>query len=159
MSSLEFQRSLPGKRMGAGLLVRDSSGRVLLVEPTYKPNWELPGGAVYADESPREYVVREAREELGLSVTLGRLLVLDYQHPEPGRTESMMFVFDGGVVDAAWASRIGVPEVELRGWRFVPPAGAGELASPRLCRRLDRALAAVTTAGTTLYLENGQPQH
>jgi len=145
--------------MGAGLLVRDGSGRVLLVEPTYKPNWEIPGGAVDEGESPRECVVREVREELGLEVTPGRLLVLDYQHPEPDRTESMMFVFDGGVVDQAWADRIRVPPEELRGWRFVPPAEMGELASPRLCCRLDHALAAATSAGTTLYLENGRPQH
>ena len=47
-----FQRSLPARRMGAGLLVADGRGRVLLVEPTYKPNWEIPGGAASTQMSP-----------------------------------------------------------------------------------------------------------
>ena len=32
--------------MAAGALFRDEDGRVLLVDPTYKPTWDLPGGAV-----------------------------------------------------------------------------------------------------------------
>jgi 8-oxo-dGTP diphosphatase len=152
---LEFQRSLPAKRMGAGLLLRDAQGQVLMVEPTYKPNWEIPGGAVDADESPRECVVREVGEELGIGVTPGRLLVIDYQHPEPGRTESIMFVFDGGVVDTAWTGRIQLPADELRGWRFVALDELSELTSPRLCRRIGQALTAASD-GQTLYLENGQ---
>ena len=59
-ASLEFQRSLPAKRMGAGLVIRDTSGNVLLVDPTYKPQWEVPGGAVEADESPSDCAARDA---------------------------------------------------------------------------------------------------
>jgi len=154
MSSLEFQRSLPAKRMGAGMLVRDHAGHVLLVEPTYKPNWEIPGGAVDANESPRECVIRELREEFGVDVEPGRLLVVDYQHPEPDRTESMMFVFDGGTVDGAWTDRIVLDTHELRSWRFMPPARLDQLASARLCRRLEHALEAVAV-GQPRYLENG----
>ncbi len=36
----------------AGVLFRDVRSRLLLVEPTYKPNWENPGGAVEVGESP-----------------------------------------------------------------------------------------------------------
>ena len=39
-----YRNSRPGKRMGAGALIRDPDGRVLMVEPTYKDRWELPGG-------------------------------------------------------------------------------------------------------------------
>jgi 8-oxo-dGTP diphosphatase len=119
VSTLEFQRSLPAKRMGAGLLLRDAQGRVLVVEPTYKPDWEIPGGAVDVDESPRQCVVREVGEELGIGATPGRLLVIDYQHPEPGRTESIMFVFDGGVVATAWTDQIELAADELHRWRLV----------------------------------------
>ena len=49
----DFTATLPRKRMGAGVLLSDELGRVLLVEPTYKPSWEVPGGVVEADESPR----------------------------------------------------------------------------------------------------------
>lgn len=155
-ASLEFQRSLPAKRMGAGLLIRDRDGNVLLVEPVYKYNWEIPGGAVEADESPGECAVREAREELGIEVVPGRLLVVEYQHPEPERTESMMFVFDGGVVSGEWTDRIVLQADELKSWRFMAPGQLGNVASPRLARRVMHALAALS-AMEVRYLEDGRP--
>ena len=63
--------------MAAGVLFRSADGRVLLVEPSYKPNWEIPGGAVEADESPWDGAARELAEELGLRLPVGRLLVVD----------------------------------------------------------------------------------
>ena len=68
---------LPAKRMGSGALIRDPAGRVLLVEPTYKATWEIPGGNVERDEAPRAACARELREELGLEIVLGRLLVVE----------------------------------------------------------------------------------
>jgi hypothetical protein len=42
--------------------------------------------------------VRELAEELGLTMPLGRLLVVDCVPSRPGRTEGLMVVFDGGVL-------------------------------------------------------------
>ena len=39
-----WRNTRPKKRMGAGVLIRDEQGRVLLVEPTYKQSWEIPSG-------------------------------------------------------------------------------------------------------------------
>ncbi|MEU8419549.1 NUDIX hydrolase [Micromonospora sp. NPDC048835] len=50
----EFTAGLPRKRRAAGLLITDPQDRVLLVEPAYKTDWEIPGGRVEADESPRQ---------------------------------------------------------------------------------------------------------
>ncbi|MCM4082247.1 NUDIX domain-containing protein [Paractinoplanes hotanensis] len=50
---------LPRKRMGTGVMFTNQDGHVLLVEPTYKDYWEIPGGAVEADESPRATTIRE----------------------------------------------------------------------------------------------------
>jgi hypothetical protein len=36
-----FTATLPRKRMGAGVLLSDEAGRVLLVEPTYKDYWVM----------------------------------------------------------------------------------------------------------------------
>ncbi|MFF0176044.1 NUDIX hydrolase [Micromonospora profundi] len=46
MTNDDFTATLPRKRMGAEVLLSDDRGRVLLVEPTYKDYWEIPGGAV-----------------------------------------------------------------------------------------------------------------
>lgn len=122
---VDHTATLPAKRMGAGLLFRAGDGRVLLVEPTYKDDWEIPGGAVEADESPRAAAVREVREELGLTVVPGRLLVVDWVPPRPPRTEGLMVVFDGGAVndreiqlppnDGRPVERTGRPGVGCRG--------------------------------------------
>src|SRR5437763_1716425 len=91
---------------------------MLLVEPTYKDYWELPGGAVDADESPYAAAVREIGEELGLSISLGRLLVVDWVPPGPQRTEGLMFVYDGGTLSAEQVAAISVPADEVRGWAW-----------------------------------------
>lgn len=113
-----YRNSRAGKRMGAGALIRDLAGRVLIVEPSYKPIWEVPGGAVVADESPRQACRREVAEELGLELTVGRLLCIEWQGPEPQRTESLMFIYDGGVFDK---QVIRLAADELASYAFVAP--------------------------------------
>ncbi|TMK43506.1 MAG: NUDIX hydrolase, partial [Actinobacteria bacterium] len=36
------------KRVGADVILRDRAGRLLLVDPRYKPDWDLPGGMAEA---------------------------------------------------------------------------------------------------------------
>lgn len=150
----DYTATLPRKRMASAVLFRDHGGRILLVEPTYKDYWELPGGAVETDESPYDAAVRELREELGLSITPGRLLVVDWVPPRPDRTEGVMFVYDGGVLTASRAAEIRLPAEELRGWAWSSLAEAERRLSPLLARRAAAALAAVAGGGTA-YLENG----
>jgi 8-oxo-dGTP diphosphatase len=56
----------PKKLVGAKVVIKSADGNVLLVKPTYKPTWQLPGGVVEASESPRSAAVREICEEIGL---------------------------------------------------------------------------------------------
>src|SRR4029434_2198406 len=69
------------KRVAADVLVRDASQRILLVDPSYKPDWDLPGGMAEANEPPLDAARREGREELGLTLTIGRLLGVDWVRP------------------------------------------------------------------------------
>ncbi|MFD8591350.1 NUDIX domain-containing protein, partial [Streptomyces sp. NPDC059637] len=46
----EGNATQPRKRVAADVLLRDPAGRFLLVEPTYKPGWDLPGGMAEANE-------------------------------------------------------------------------------------------------------------
>src|SRR4051812_29349297 len=104
--------------MAAAILFTDAAGRVLLVEPAYKAYWEIVGGCVEENESPRQSAVREVKEELGKAVTPGRLLVMDWVPPRPGRTEGVMFVYDGGVLDEGAVADIRLPADELISWAW-----------------------------------------
>jgi 8-oxo-dGTP pyrophosphatase MutT (NUDIX family)/GNAT superfamily N-acetyltransferase len=144
-------------RLAASLLVRDTLGRVLLVEPTYKPRWDLPGGSVEAGESPRAAAGREGREELGVDLPVGALLAVDWLGGPAGHGDGMFFLFDGGVVDAErFLTELRLPPDELRAARFVDPQEAPAMLNPRLAARLAGALSAVGT-GQTAYLELGLP--
>ena len=147
-----FYASLATKRVGAGLVCRDERDRILLVQPTYKPGWEIPGGAVEADESPAAAARREAREELGVDVPVGRLLVVDWLPARPPKTEGLMFLFDGGTITLDEAQAFTLPPDELRAWRFVEVASLSGLVSTSMARRLQAAVAALAQ-GSTSYLE------
>ena len=138
----------------AGALFVDERGRVLLVEPTYKPGWEIPGGVIEAGETPSAACIREIAEELGLNVHVGRLLVVDWA-PHP-RGEKVLFVFDGGLLRDATVQRIRLQDEELASYRFVPPGEIGSWLPPRLTRRMTAALAAKAD-GSIHYLEHAVP--
>jgi 8-oxo-dGTP pyrophosphatase MutT (NUDIX family) len=157
MSGLsEFDVALPRKRMAAGVLLFDQAGRLLVVEPVYKSHWEIPGGAVELNESPRAAARREMDEELGIDRAPGALLGVDWVAPRPERSEGLITVFDGGVLEHTEIDRIRLPPEELSSWAFVDAVRAQELLPPLLARRLAACLTA-RGQGQTVYLENGFP--
>lgn len=140
------------KRVAADALVRDDAGRVLLVNPTYKERWDLPGGMAEANEPPRAAVERELREELGLTVTAGRVLVVDWDGPHGPWDDQIIFVFDAGTVTAAQAAALRPTDEELAAVEFVAPDEADRRLRPDMANRLTRALRALA-AGTANYEE------
>ncbi|CAN5855786.1 NUDIX hydrolase [soil metagenome] len=147
-----WQETLPKKRMGAGALFLDEEGCVLLVKPTYKPQWEIPGGIVEEDESPRESCRRELQEELGLVRPIERLLCVDYRHGDSDRTEALMFVFWGGRLTADEIATMRLPAAELSEYRFVTLEEALRLLTKTLGDRVRRSLEILPTE-RTLYQE------
>lgn len=148
----EFQATLPKKRMAAACVLRDGRDRFLVVRPTYKDCWEIPGGAVDAAESPRAAARREVLEELALDLDPGPLRAVDYCHTEPGHLESVHFLFDGGVLTSGQMAAIDLPANELSEFRFLDLAGAQRL----LCPRVGRRLAATFGPGSSAaYFEDG----
>lgn len=142
------------KRVAADVLLRDPSGRVLLVNPTYKPGWDLPGGMAEENEPPERTVARELDEELGLEVTLRGLLVVDWVPPHGPWDDQIAFIFDGGVLDAA--EELHPQDEELSEARFMTLDKARELVGARMRHRLDAAVRALDE-GRSAYLYDGAP--
>lgn len=152
-----FWASLPTKNVAAGWLLTDDHDRVLLVKPSYKEPWEIPGGIVEAGEAPSAAARRELHEELGVDRAPRRLLVADYRTAAPGggRPDGLRFVFDGGVVTDAEAADIRLPADELVDHRFVDADDLDGFVVAVLARRLRVALAQRTRPGAA-YLEDGR---
>ncbi len=144
----------PRKRTATDVIIRDDDGRLLLVNPTYKPDWDLPGGMAEANEAPIDAARRELREELGLRVDIASLLCVDWIPPHGPWDDTVVFVFDGGILaaDAIAALRLG--DDELSDFRFCALQEAAELLRPYVWQRADTALAALR-AGRPRYAHRG----
>jgi ADP-ribose pyrophosphatase YjhB (NUDIX family) len=153
----EWYRALPAKRIGAGLLFVDDHDRVLLVRPTYKDYWEIPGGLVEEGESPHMAAMREVTEELGLHRCAGRLLCVDWVPAHYPKTDGHMFVFDGGLLGTADVASIVLSADELSDHRFVESSALSQFVPEHMARRLIAAATARDTV-TTLYLVDGRAQ-
>lgn len=140
-----FLATLPRRRIAAGALFRDESGRVLLVEPTYRPDWLLPGGTVETDESPSSGCRREVLEELGIDRPLGRLLVIEWVPPDPPTDPhgALMFGYDAGILTPTEIAAIELPAEELRSYAFLAPDEFGGYLNERNRRRIAAALSAL----------------
>ena len=147
----ESYREFPKKRVGEGVVIVDKDLRVLLVEPTYKETWEIPGGLVELNEAPREAARRECREELGFDILVERLLVIDWV--SEGRTpgDGLLFIYATGPVET---SQIILPSEELRSWEWCDHEAVMARVPSYKARRIFAAIDALRD-GTFIELENG----
>jgi ADP-ribose pyrophosphatase YjhB (NUDIX family) len=107
--------------MGAGALFFNKDNELLIVKPSYKNYWSIPGGTVDQDESPRQACAREIKEEIDLDVDTLRFLAVDYNSRESEeKNESLQFIFYGGVLSDELISKIKLDGKELIEYRFVP---------------------------------------
>jgi 8-oxo-dGTP diphosphatase len=144
----------PRKRVATDVIVRDQHDRLLLVNPTYKPDWDLPGGMAEANEAPIDAARRELREELGLTVEIAALLCVDWIPPHGPWDDTVVFVFDGGTLSPDAVAALEVRDDELSAFRFCPPHEAAQLLRPYVRQRAATALDALR-AGCALYLHYG----
>ncbi|MEU7278365.1 NUDIX hydrolase [Streptomyces sp. NPDC045431] len=149
---------LPRVLAGAAALFRDAEGRVLLVEPSYREGWTLPGGTIESDagETPRQAARRETLEEIGLDVEPGPLLAVDWV-PGPGRPPIVSYVYDGGVLSGEQFRAIRLQEEELISWKLVERAELPTYLLGALGPRVLHALDALADGGGPVELENGRP--
>lgn len=147
---------LPRVPASAGGLIADGTGGLLILKPTYKRGWTIPGGQMEADgESPWDACRREVLEETGLVVDHAELACVDFLRPRPSRPGGLRFVFDCGVLDPDRAGPIVLPEEEIADHRWATPAEALGMLSGPVGRRVEQCLG--RTGKATIYLEDGRP--
>ena len=144
--------------MSACVLITDEDDRVLLVKPSYRDWWLLPGGVVDEGEKPYACAVREAREEVGLTLQVGRLLVVDQRSAASSHPASTMFVFDGGRLTEDRHAEVRIDGEEIEAWTWATLDEACALTNQSSgARHRFRAAWEARAAGGAVYLEDGQP--
>jgi 8-oxo-dGTP diphosphatase len=136
-------------RVAAGALFFDNQGRVLLVHPTYKDTWDIPGGYVERGESPAAACRRELNEELGLDRKPQRLLTVDWA-PSDSEGDKLLFLFDCGEIGQ---DRITLDGRELDRWEWVDLARIDQFVIDRIARRIHS-----TVVNGATYLEHGSAE-
>jgi 8-oxo-dGTP diphosphatase len=148
----EHSFEIPRIPASAGALLSDQDGRLLVLKPTYKSGWTIPGGMMEADgESPWEACRREVAEETGLDVATGRLAVVDFLRPRGHKPGGMRFLFECGRFDAVFFDRIVLQVEEISEYLLTDRSTAlGLLTGP-----LRRRVSASFEADRCCYLEDG----
>jgi 8-oxo-dGTP diphosphatase len=78
--------------MAGGFALRNEAGRLLLVHQAYGDRvWDFVGGGAEAGESPEETAIREAKEEIGLTVAPRGLIGVYFNRPR----RMLIFIFAG----------------------------------------------------------------
>jgi 8-oxo-dGTP diphosphatase len=145
---------VPAIPASAGALIFDRKGRLLILKPTYKAGWTIPGGVIEADgETPWQACKREVAEECGLTVRRARLACLDFRRPRPGRIGGIRFLFDCGRLDDGALGAITISPDEISEYAILKLSKALPLLSGPIRRRVRAA----TSAAGTVYLEEGRP--
>jgi 8-oxo-dGTP diphosphatase len=144
---------LPAIPVSAGALIFDSRRRLLILKPTYKTGWTIPGGVMEADgETPWQACRREVYEECGIDVGSGRLACTDFRPARPGRPAGIRYLFDcGPAADEALAAITLQPE-EIAEYRLAALDAALALLRPAIRRRVRAA----TRHRRCVYLEDGR---
>ena len=137
--------------MASGVIVRNEKGEMLVLKTTYKDHWEIPGGVVEENESPKQTAERETLEEIGLPITITRCLVTHYRSALDKQGENIMFIFDGGAI--ADIAELKLDGKEISEARFVSFREAIPLVGERLASRLPACEQALKEK-KSVYLES-----
>jgi len=111
----------------------------------------LPGGIVESGESPAAAGRREVLEEVGLDVSLGRLLAVQHLTAVDGRPSSVQFVFDSRPIVGHPELTLQDDEIETAHW--LHPMDAIERHGGRGRERMSAALSA-RTGGPVIFLDS-----
>lgn len=127
----KYQSILGICTLGSRAIVLNSQNQILLVKHTYQPHWYIPGGGVKKRESAKKAVLRELKEEVGLTVIGEPELFGIYYHTYLGVSDyPIIYVVKNYSITHAYS-----PEIEKIEW--FDYSNLPEMISPGTKRRLN----------------------
>lgn len=145
---------VPRLPVSAGALIYNRQAGLLILKPTYKKGWTIPGGQLEeSGETPWEGCRREVYEECGLQIETARLTCVDFKRPRPDKPGGLRILFDCGQLPDSQLAALRIDHEEIAEHRFANAAEAASLLSGPVSRRVQAASA----SATCVYLEEGRP--
>lgn len=149
----EYAKMLPKKQVGTAVLFFNAKEELLILKPNYKDGWLVPGGSSDENESPLHCAIRETKEEIGLDVQELQLVGVYYAPKKGVYTDSLKFLFCGGVLTENQISQIKLEVEELETFAFALPEKAFSLLSQSLRKSVPACLKAINDR-TVVYIES-----
>lgn len=148
----EYQKMLPKKQVGTAVVFLNTNGELLIVKPNYRDGWLVPGGSADDEESPLHCAIRETKEEIGLTMEDLQLVGVYYAPKKGIHSDSLKFIFYGGVLTENQLSQIKLQTEELEAYIFTSPEEAMLVLSSSLQKSIPTCLEAIKNK-TVAYIE------
>ncbi len=151
----EYFKAMPQKRVTSGVVLFNDNDEILIVKPSYKDHWSIPGGVVDNNESPLEASIRETKEEANIELEDLKFLCVEYTRKIGD--EDFFFLFYGGKLTSEQIKNIKTDPDEISGFKFAKIEEASKLIgeSKILSKILSKHLE-ILKNNSPMYLENGK---
>ncbi|MBM3210351.1 NUDIX hydrolase [Candidatus Saccharibacteria bacterium] len=112
-------KSLPKRIASAALELETDDGKLLIVKAHYKAHWSLPSGVIDPGETPLEAAIREAYEEVGLTILKGDVSFSRIVNRASTSADTYQFVFRALLPAGFNESSVTLQAAEIDAWALV----------------------------------------
>ncbi len=145
---------LPQKHVGVGALYFYEN-QMLIIKPRYSLDWLIPGDIVRENESPLRALERVLHIEIGVTLPIGELVAVDYNHSIDAKGEHLQLVFWGAKLSQTQAQQIQNKKNDDLEFKFTPLNEVHTYLANNLKSRIKSVLDSINQNQVPLYLENG----
>jgi len=140
LEKIEYLKSLPQKIIAVGILLFDDEGKLLILKPSYKDDWSIPGGVVEKGESPIEALKRETMEEIGFVPRIDKLLIVDTKAERILNylEDSIQMIFLGKKLSLNEIREMEIDNKEIVDFKFVELEKAKKILSAKIFNRIEK---------------------
>ena len=133
--------TLAKRHSASGAFIFNEKNQLLILKPSYKEGWNLPGGVTDKFESPYQTVIRECKEETNLDIQIKELVLIDYiQETIDGHNFDHVEFYFTAIVKSF--TDIKIDNEEVIDYKFVDTTQAKEFLSENYYNRLQAVLRA-----------------